>query len=178
MAEDPYSHHKLPSYYARYCQIAADLGPAAKVLELGVAYGTSLELWQHLFPQGEVTGVDIDSAATWPPGTRRIVMGQTDLALPATLNDTFDLIVDDACHTGDSTARSFDQLWSLLNPGGYYVVEDWQMDFTPGFWGTAWNRGLVQAVQAFLTALLAHEESPVDFIEYRWGLCIIHRRRL
>lgn len=45
-------------YLPEYERIAAELGPAARVLELGVAEGESLRLWQHLFPAGVITGVD------------------------------------------------------------------------------------------------------------------------
>jgi len=56
----------LFGYLPEYERIAAELGPAASVLELGVAEGESLRLWQHLFPDGQITGVDCADRSVWP----------------------------------------------------------------------------------------------------------------
>lgn len=173
-----FSTDKIPNYYDTYLRIAADIGITGKVLEIGVGpVGGSLTMWRALFPVGEVTGVDIDNPpAVWPPGARKIVMDQCDPALPGVLGGTFDLIVDDASHQGDKTRRTWELLWPLVNPGGYYVVEDWQAALADGAWGPCWGPGLLHTVQSFLS-LLEKQDGPVDFIEYRWGLCIIHRRK-
>merc|ERR1711920_669748 len=36
----------------------------------------------------------------------------------------YDLIVDDGAHTNRALKHSFDKLWPVINPGGYYVMED------------------------------------------------------
>src|SRR5580704_2359361 len=87
-------------YFHAYVRIAAELGPKARVCELGVLDGESLRMWQALYPAGVVTGVDISTAATWPRGTVRVVARHDDPALPSMLGGPFDLIVDDGCHDG------------------------------------------------------------------------------
>ena len=52
----------MPIYY----KIADELGPAARVCELGVMTGDSLDMWQVLFPQGTIAGVDFNPSSRWP----------------------------------------------------------------------------------------------------------------
>lgn len=169
-------HGYLPAYQ----EIAAALGPATDVLELGVLDGESLRMWRHLFPDGTVTGVDSNPGATWPEGTVRVVGRHDDPGLPALLGGSYGLIVDDGCHHGQVVRRSFAILWPLVAPGGYYVVEDWQVALRgacrPGeTWGQPWGESMLRAAESFLP-LLAYPDSDCDFITYKHGLVIIHRR--
>jgi hypothetical protein len=118
-------HGYLPDYQ----RLAAELGPAAVVCEVGVFHGGSLEMWQDMFPQGAVIGIDRDPDANWPRGTHLICAEQDDPELANIVRehapDGCDLIVDDASHIGHLTAATFKLLWPLVRPGGFYVVEDW-----------------------------------------------------
>ena len=53
-ATDKVQHGYLPAYL----RIAAELGPAARVCEIGVQHGHGLDMFQALFPDGLVAGVD------------------------------------------------------------------------------------------------------------------------
>ena len=77
-ATDKVEHGYLPSYL----RIAAEIGPAGRVLEVGVWHGGSLHMWQALFPGGVVCGVDSDPGARWPPGTVAVVSGQDAAGSP------------------------------------------------------------------------------------------------
>lgn len=139
-----YPHGYLPDYE----RIAAELGPRATVCEIGVWHGESLEMWQELFPQGTVVGVDIDPGMTWPRGTGRVVMSQDDPALPQAVQLAvsgargydladpcyLDLVVDDASHIGKATQATFWLLWPMVARGGYYVIEDWTTALDLGQW--------------------------------------------
>ena len=133
MAADPsrfrtdkvHTHGYLPDYL----KIAEAIGPSAVVCEVGVAYGASLEMWQHLFPGGTVIGVDRAPDAIWTEGSIKIVAQQDDPGLAGMVAehapDGCDLIVDDASHIGHLSAATFGLLWPLVKPGCYYVLEDW-----------------------------------------------------
>lgn len=163
-------------YFPVYLRLASQLGTSAAVCELGVQSGGSLDMWQALFPAGTVTGVDCDPAARWPEGTRKVVCGQDDPALPGLLGGSFDLIVDDASHDGDLTRRSFDLLWPLVSPGGFYVVEDWTVALRADpHWGSRWGDSMLRAAESFLP-MLDYRDAECDCIEYRYGLVIIHKR--
>jgi hypothetical protein len=173
-------------YLPVYQRIAAELGPAARVCEVGVQYGGSLEIWQSLFPRGDVTGVDADPGSVWPAGTRRVVSSQANPELPAILGGKFDLVVDDASHLGELTRVTFSHLWPLVDSGGYYVVEDWYTGF-PGLMAEftkvnsfyqryADNEVMVEVMQSFLL-MLSQPDAEVDEITYRFGMAIIHKKR-
>lgn len=112
-----------------YQRLWGTLPRAARVLEVGVAGGGSLRLWQAAFPGGLIVGVDCDSSAGWPDGTVRIVADQDSPKLPVLAWEAspggYDLIIDDASHLGQLSRVTFDLLWPLVVPGGWYVFEDW-----------------------------------------------------
>lgn len=164
-------------YFQTYVKLAAELGPKAKVCELGVQNGESLRMWQSFFPLGEITGVDIDKGATWPDGTIKVVMEQNDPELPEELDGPFDLIVDDCSHDGMLTQQSWMLLWPLVKPGGYYVIEDWSVALrSDPHWGACWGPSMLKAVEGFLP-MLDRRDSQIDEITYRYGLCMIHRSK-
>lgn len=166
-------------YLPSYLRIAAELGPSARVLELGVWNGDSLRLWQQLFAFGEVTGVDSEMTAVWPPGARKVLRNVRDPELPQHLNGPYDLIVDDASHYGADVTTAFTGLWPLLAPGGYYVVEDWWLSFPDNPYHPQYGgEGMLEAVQALLRLLHPPQTAEVDEIIYRYGLAIVHKRRL
>lgn len=46
-----------------------------------------------------------------------------------------DLIIDDASHMYEFTKRSFETLFPLLRPGGYFIIEDWAWEHMPMYHG-------------------------------------------
>jgi demethylmacrocin O-methyltransferase len=158
-------------YFPAYAEIAARLGPSARVCEIGVAAGESLRMWQSLFPLGEVTGVDIHPEAVFPAGTRRVIAGQDDPCL-AELGP-FDLIVDDASHDGNLTRETFALLWPRLAPGGFYVVEDWFIGIEPYFNG-AFDPVLLETVQGFLRLLT--RDGDCESVNCRYGMAVLRKK--
>jgi hypothetical protein len=130
-----------------------------------------------LFPQGIVAGVDIDENCPWPPGTVKILSAQDDDALPGRLAEAspggWDLIVDDASHDGKLTRRTWELLWPLVRPGGYYVVEDWFVGLGNPPWQD-WGDSMLRTAESFLPLLSVQDGDP-DEITYRYGMVIMHR---
>jgi hypothetical protein len=147
------------------------------VCELGVDRGGSLEMWQALFPDGAVVGVDHDRAARWPAGTHRVVADQDDPDLPrrlAGISPRYDLIVDDASHQGALSRQTFQLLWPLVAPGRWYVIEDWQVGFDNVGWDV-FDASMVDLARS----LLSHLDTPdggVASISYRFGMILLERR--
>lgn len=169
-ATDKVTHGYLPVYL----RIAAELGPAARVAEVGVEHGHGLDLFQALFPGGVIAGVDANGASRWPDGTIRVICGQDSDALPGRLREHepwWDLVVDDASHDGKLTRATFDLLWPLVAPGGFYVVEDWMVAL--GWDG--WDSSMLEAVAGLLPMLT--RESDVEEITYRYGLAVLRKAR-
>jgi predicted O-methyltransferase YrrM len=147
-------------FVPEYQRIAGILGPAARVCEIGVLNGLGLTMLQDMYPQGTVAGVDFSPASRWPEGTIRIVTSQDDPALPAILSkqsEQWDLFIDDASHKGHLTKATFNLLWPLVAPGGFYVIEDWFIGSplwpSTGCWGGA-PVGSAEAVSSYDPELL------------------------
>lgn len=157
-------------YLPTYLGLAAELGTSARVVEVGVLRGDSLVMWQSLFPEGTIVGVDHDANARWPEGTVRVVVGQNDAALPGMVAEygPFDLIVDDASHEGALTRRTWDLLWPLVAPGRYYVIEDWQV----AFWHER-DQSMLRMAESLLPAI---EDGDAESITYRHGQIILRKK--
>lgn len=162
---DKIGHGYLPTYLL----MAGHIGPSGWVCEIGVANGESLDMWQALFPHGRVVGVDINQHARWPEGTTRIVAEQDDPILRHILRPSgpFDLIVDDASHNNDRTAATLANLWPLVAPGGYYVIEDWN------------HAGMICGELAKQLPAMLDERTlganEIESITYRHGMIILQK---
>ncbi len=66
------------------------------------------------------------------------------------LGGELDLVIDDGSHLAEPTRTSFDTLFPLLAPGGFYIIEDWAWEHWPEFQdpGHAW------AAEESLTSLV------------------------
>jgi hypothetical protein len=162
----------LHDYFPVYMTIAAELGPKARTCELGVKNGESLRMWQSLFPLGQVTGVDINTGSVFPQGTRKIIASQDDPEL-AKLGP-FDLVVDDASHSGKLSQRTFEIMWPVVNPGGFYVVEDWFIGLGRQPNDGAYDPVMLETVQGFLKLLT--KNSDCESVTCRYGLAILRKK--
>ncbi len=101
------------------------------LIEFGCFRGASLRMWEDWLPNAEILGVDIDeNAKSHERGRVHVLIGD------ATRQETCDkirallgnqqpfVIVDDASHAWSDQRRSLEMFWSLLAPGGFYIVED------------------------------------------------------
>jgi hypothetical protein len=166
-------------YIPAYRELAARLGPAARVLEVGVHEGGSLRLWQDLFPDSPViAGADNNETATWPGGTVRIVASQAtdylaDIAAEVSPGG-WDMIVDDASHDAALTGGTFERLWPQVAPGGVYVVEDWEVGYRPE-WLPLFGPGMLRLAESFLTML--GPDSDLAEARYLYGMAILTKRK-
>ena len=99
-------------------------------VEIGVYEGASLEVWKEYFPNGRVIGIDCNEEYINNLRTRGFevyIADQKDLnrMLEVTVKiGSIDIICDDAGHTSQPQQKCFEVLWPLINPGGFYSIED------------------------------------------------------
>ncbi len=104
--------------------------------------GSSLDLWKKLFPNSKIFGADVDKSIL--VDKEDIKCFHLDSTSPESISELreklmlevptgFDLIVDDGLHTPESNLALLRNFYPLLNPGGYYVIEDIP-DIWRGFW--------------------------------------------
>lgn len=91
----------------------------------GYIPGASLLMWRDYFPYAEIWGLDIDERVckSAVPRIRTICSDSRDGRLHR-LSLAFDLIVDDGDHDPDVQWETFQNLFPLLNEGGFYIIED------------------------------------------------------
>lgn len=187
--------------------LVGSLPSGPTVLQIGVCYGESLFAWSEwLRPVGgSVVGVDIflprfaearHLLAAKPRFSAR-GGGQALEALEVDSQEaaaelrwryggeSFDMIVDDGCHTASCITRTFERLFvSLLKPGGVYVVEDARKAQVQD--GLAVFRRLSASLQMYnltgralnLEGMIQHDplEAWVDRVEFHRNMVVVRKR--
>lgn len=100
-----------------------------KVLEIGVAAGASLRMWQDYFNEAEIYGLDIDPQRLFNEGRiKTFLCDQGDAnalrELAMKLGGNFDIILDDGSHESVHQSLSARVLVPFVAPGGVYIIED------------------------------------------------------
>lgn len=112
-----------------------------KVMEVGIGTlgtmkhvkdylpGASLFMWRDYFPDAEIYGLDIDPFVLVNDGRiHSIRCDQRDVeslkAAGQWAGDGFDLVLDDGDHMAEYQWNTFQQLFSIVRPGGFYIIED------------------------------------------------------
>lgn len=127
---DKNTDHSYGRVYEALLDIVPDGGP---IMEIGVFHGGSMLLWQELFPQAVVVGVDNLDAVDHSVRDRldkRSTLIFDDAYHWGLSHDLFahgcryGLLIDDGPHTLESQCRFLSLYLRLLKPGGIAVVED------------------------------------------------------
>jgi hypothetical protein len=170
-------------YWPLYQKIITELSTEPAILELGVARGGSLQLWQAVFPEGLVAGLDngSDGMPFWPPGTHKITESQDSEEGARQAQEIspegYDMIVDDASHIGILSERSFDLYWPLVKSGGWYVFEDWAIGnpenaFHMDFYG---REAPLRVAWSYLTKISRNDSFGMTEIYCRHGILAAHK---
>ena len=107
------------------------------LLEIGVASGASMHMWNDWFTHRNASflGIDIveDTPKNFDNRTSIVIADGTNFDWTG---PKFDIIIDDGSHTSDDIMRAIDNWWKHLEPGGWYVIEDlavqWRNDYGGG----------------------------------------------
>jgi hypothetical protein len=97
------------------------------ILEIGVEGGSSLNMWHHYFGYSNIYGFDIEDYTHLNKERMYITVGDQsdrDFLVNTYGKMQFDVIIDDGSHCMDHQQISFGYLFSLLKPGGHYIIED------------------------------------------------------
>jgi len=102
-----------------------------RILEIGIAGGGSLRMWEEYFPNAKIYAVDInpDCVIHASDRTHVFIGDATDIeffkreVFPVSGTE-FDLIIDDASHRNDHIIMTMNNLFPYVALGGHYVVED------------------------------------------------------
>src|SRR5215472_9190747 len=131
MSHDGYPMDKWAHYFPIYDRhFSWYRNKSLTFLEIGVARGGSLQMWQRFFgPLAKIVGVDINekSKSYETPGTFVRIGNQADEQFLQSLINEFgipDVVLDDGSHQMEHLAKTFNFLYPKLPKNGVYVVED------------------------------------------------------
>ncbi len=139
--------HKWVHYLEEYeSHFARFVGTDVRLLEIGVSYGGSLELWRRYFGKSaKITGIDVNMDCLNrcdPPNKVRIgSQGDPDF-LRNVIGEMggLDIVIDDGSHVGRHQRSSFETLFPILNDRGIYVIEDIHTSYWPGVYEGGYRR--------------------------------------
>lgn len=98
--------------------------------------GRSLLIWKDYFPNATITGVDIRPDAK-SVETDRVTVEIGDissldfLSKIATTYNSNKIVIDDASHRWSHQVLAFEKLFSTVEEGGIFIMEDIQTSFAP-----------------------------------------------
>ena len=123
--------------YLPYYEMHLDPDEIDTLTEIGVWTGGSLRMWSRWMPHAHIIGIDIEAANYVEPSDTPYD-NVTFIHADATTVEPWpaDVVIDDGSHHGDDQVAVWDRFWPLLNPGGWYVIEDletvWHDEFRGG----------------------------------------------
>ena len=181
-------------YFKAYGDLLGCWTAEPAILEIGIAFGGSLMLWKSMFPDGTIVGVDLQPPLNPPEDIIQVASDQQDPDLPALVSsyapDGYHLVIDDGAHRGSVSEVTFRNLWPLVRPGGWYVLEDWGVGlegnpYYPEYEGDS----MARLAQSFILTLkpdraiwdFANQAVPrgapgsVVEVRYRYNLAMIRK---
>ncbi|MEG4400396.1 methyltransferase domain-containing protein [Microcoleus sp. N9_A2] len=133
----------LLDQYERFFSTHQEFNPD-NVVELGMWEGGSVAFWFEIFKPKKHIAIDLQARADSPYfqkyvsdrglqnrlrtywHTNQADSGRLNEIVKQEFNDQpLDLVMDDASHYYELTKISFETLFPLIRPGGFYVIEDW-----------------------------------------------------
>jgi cephalosporin hydroxylase len=96
-----------------------------KFVEVGIADGGSLKLWDDYFIGAEIFGIDIKIANLNYKYSNRVHILETDINnLVIDASVIIDIAIDDGSHILSDQIAFIKLLWPVINKGGLLIVED------------------------------------------------------
>lgn len=167
---DKWGSHWYTQHYERYFHSLRKR--PLNLLEIGVGGyedsrkgAESLRMWKAYFRRARIVGIDLqDKTHLREPRIDIRQCDQTDAVSLRSLSEEyggFDIVVDDGSHRNEDVIKTFEILFPLLRPNGFYAVEDTQTAYWP-----SWGGGLrsAQSSMSHFKALadgLNHVEYPL-----------------
>jgi len=126
-------HEYTPIYWSLFHD---EMENVERVLEVGVAHGCSLRMWEEFFPNATIVGLDHNRECLRHTAGRvsvRFAEQGDDKSLESAVakDDQFDLIVDDGSHELYHQIHTMLTFLPYLSKNGLYVIEDLTYDCKP-----------------------------------------------
>lgn len=131
---DKIVHHGYHRFYPWF--LRQFRGQRVRFLEIGLDHLGSVTLWRRYFGEELVLhGIDRDKKQSDDHNVFFHKLDQSNAAelrqFVSSVGTNFDVILDDGSHIPEHQLLSLEILWSLLSPGGFYILEDTETSY----WG-------------------------------------------
>lgn len=124
--------HNYTAVYDRYFgPLRARAG--LRLMEIGVACGSSLKMWSKYFHDARILGVDIRPDCAGLCRLYPNIAIKIQNATQAPVDGSYDIIIDDGSHVSADIVDTFRHNWPNLKPGGLFVVEDLKCTHNPQY---------------------------------------------
>lgn len=118
----------IHTYTETYDGLFEPFQKGCSFMEIGLALGHSIQLFDEYFDNSTITGVDIHVCFKHEKYRNQVDIIQADATKASFLdhikNKTFDIIIDDGSHMTQDQIDTFKLLKGKMNKGGVYVIED------------------------------------------------------
>lgn len=121
---DKLTHHGYNRFYDMF--LVPLINKDITLLEVGVDASRSLKMWNDMFKNGKIYGMDINLEFKHPKGEvyKGDQSNKKDLRRIYKLIRTADVIIDDGSHLHNHQMITFNTLYQHVKSGGYYIIED------------------------------------------------------
>jgi len=155
-------HGYCPAYWDHFETLRDE--PVA-LLEIGVASGASLRMWDEWFthPMRELIGVEIVPECSFDKtATARVVTGDgTQIDNPLLDHNEFDIIIDDGSHTSEDILAGYYHWWPHLRSDGWYVIEDLAVQWRNDSGGGGKGSPATDYLKWLLGQLWQHDDNTI-----------------
>lgn len=118
----------IHTYVETYDKLFAPFQKCCSIMEIGLALGHSIDLFDEYFDNSEITGVDISvifKRDKYRNNVEIIEADATKIAFLEKIKDkTFDIVIDDGSHMTIDQLNTFKMLKGKMKKGGVYIIED------------------------------------------------------
>jgi SAM-dependent methyltransferase len=136
------------------------------ILEIGIQNGGSLETYAEYFHNHEILiGCDINEDCKklrFNSDKIKVIVGDANSEITynkiSKIKNSFDFIIDDGSHISVDILNSFIRYFPMVNPGGFYLIEDTHTLYNKKFGG-----GLLNELSAY-----NFFKKLIDIINFQW----------
>lgn len=116
------------TYTDTYDKLFAPFQQGCTIMEIGLALGESIRLFDEYFDNSNILGVDLTLVFQPREYKNNVILLEADGTKVELLNKIkdyeFDIILDDGSHMEDDQVNSFLMLKHKMKKGGIYIIED------------------------------------------------------
>jgi len=156
----------------------------AVILEFGVSYGGSLQMWRSYFGErAMIYGVDINpGCAELDSDEAHVIIGDQEdrnflRSLVADIGP-IDVVIDDGGHTMSQQITTFEEIYPHVKTNGVFLIEDLHTSYWPGYGGGVGQPGTFMEYAKRLTDQLnawhVHDDPRVQVDEFTRTTASMH----